>query len=218
MFAVSDYNERYCDPPLPEAELDTIVRSICGRYGPGASVMPTLRDTRDDFNDLGTWVESPPKKAERLLAESAESLCSRYVEPPNYIVPGLITYGITILASPPKFGKSWMCLDMALSVATGTSFMGLGTNKDRSLWKIIDYRTINKHRGIAREFVPRTLDFNVHPHLLRHTCITQWFEKGLDIKQIQYLAGHASTDITLEIYTHYQEKERRKQTAEMIRA
>lgn len=88
----------------------------------------------------------------------------------------------------------------------------------RSLWQIIDYRTINKHRGNVREFVPRTLDFNVHPHLLRHTCITRWFEKGLDIKQIQYLAGHASTDVTLEIYTHYQENERRKQTAEMIRA
>ena len=54
-FAVSDYNERYCDPPLPESELDTIVRSICGRYEPGASVMPTLRDAWDDFNDLGVW-------------------------------------------------------------------------------------------------------------------------------------------------------------------
>lgn len=61
----------------------------------------------------------------------------------------------------------------------------------RSLWKIIDYRNINKYRGNKREFVPRTLDFDVHPHLLRHTCITNWFEMGLDIKEIQYLAGHA---------------------------
>ena len=32
----------------------------------------------------------------------------------------------------------------------------------RSLWQIIDYRTINKHRGNVREFVPRTLDFKQH--------------------------------------------------------
>ena len=64
----------------------------------------------------------------------------------------------------------------------------------------------------------RTLDFDVHPHLLRHTCITRWFEQGLDIKEIQYLAGHSSVDITLEIYTHYQGKARRQQTADKIRA
>jgi hypothetical protein len=46
------------------------------------------------------------------------------------VVPGLIPTGLTILASPPKFGKSWMCLDLSLSVATGTPFMGIPTNKD----------------------------------------------------------------------------------------
>ncbi len=69
-----------------------------------------------------------------------------------------------------------------------------------------------------REFVVHSLDFAVHPHLLRHTCVTRWFEQGLDIKEIQYLAGHATVDITLEIYTHYMDKERRKETAAKIRA
>ena len=75
----------------------------------------------------------------------------------------------------------------------------------RSLWDLVDRRV-------------RTMDFDVHPHLLRHTCITRWFEQGLDIKEIQYLAGHSSVDITLEIYTHYSQKERRKETAAKIRA
>ena len=64
----------------------------------------------------------------------------------------------------------------------------------------------------------RTLGFSVHPHLLRHTCVTRWFEQGLDIKEIQYLAGHSTVDITLDIYTHYMNKERGKKTAEKIRA
>ena len=148
---ISGYNEDYCDPPLPEEELDAICRSV-GKYKAGDKVMASLRDAWDDFNDLGTWVESPPKKAKRLFAESAESLCSRYVEPPKYIVPGLITYGITILASPPKFGKSWMCLDMALSVATGTEFMGLETSKDGVIYLALedgDYRLKDRMMKVA---------------------------------------------------------------------
>ena len=64
----------------------------------------------------------------------------------------------------------------------------------------------------------RDLPFEAHPHLLRHTRITRWFEQGLDLKEIQYLAGHASLDMTLGIYTHYQAELRMKDTAEKIRA
>lgn len=88
----------------------------------------------------------------------------------------------------------------------------------RNVWALIDRRTIEKRKDNQRELVTRTLDFKVHPHLLRHTRITRWFEQGLDIKEVQYLAGHATVDITLEVYTHYMNKERRKQTADKIRA
>lgn len=88
----------------------------------------------------------------------------------------------------------------------------------RNRWALIDRRTIEKRKDNQRELVARTLDFKVHPQLLRHTRITRWFEQGLDIKEVQYLAGHATVDITLEIYTHYMNKERRKQTADKIRA
>lgn len=151
-YAIADYNERYCDPPLPDAELDTIVRSICGRYEPGASVMATLRDAWDDFNDLGEWKESEPKKIEKLEAESMRSLSLRHIEPPKFIIPGIITYGITILASPPKFGKSWMCMDMAISVATGTKFMDLDVNKDGVIYLALedgDYRLQDRAYKVA---------------------------------------------------------------------
>ena len=85
----------------------------------------------------------------------------------------------------------------------------------RALWRIIDYRTVSKCTG-NREIVERTLDFDVHPHLLRHTCITRWFVSGLDFKEVQHLAGHASVDITLEVYTHYQESLRKDETAAKI--
>jgi integrase len=48
--------------------------------------------------------------------------------------------------------------------------------------------------------VPGLVDFYVAPHLLRHTYITELCLSGMDIKKIQYLAGHETAEITLEIY------------------
>ena len=64
--------------------------------------------------------------------------------------------------------------------------------------------------------VVRTLDFHVHPHQLRHTYITRLFESGLDIKEIQYLAGHATVNMTLRVYTHYRHESRHQSTAQKV--
>lgn len=125
------YNDRYCVPPLPPEELDTICRSVCTRYNAGEAIAGSLRDAWDDFNDMGERGEREPKDApqKRIAAESMANLAQRHIEAPTYVVDNLIANGITILASPPKFGKSWMCMDLAISVATGTRFMGLETKQ-----------------------------------------------------------------------------------------
>lgn len=46
-----------------------------------------------------------------------------------------------------------------------------------------------------------TIDFPVKPHILRRTYVTRLILGGMDLKRVQYLAGHADPKITLEIYT-----------------
>ena len=45
-----------------------------------------------------------------------------------------------------------------------------------------------------------SLDFEVTPHLLRHTYITNLIHAAVDPKTVQYLAGHESSKITMDIY------------------
>lgn len=45
-----------------------------------------------------------------------------------------------------------------------------------------------------------TLDFQVTPHQLRHTYITNLLYSGADPKTVQYLAGHKNSKITMDTY------------------
>lgn len=67
-------------------------------------------------------------------------------------------------------------------------------------------------RTVAR--LSANLGFYVHPHLLRHTYATRLVESGsLDIKEVQYLLGHSTPAMTLNIYAHYDRKSRESATA-----
>lgn len=45
-----------------------------------------------------------------------------------------------------------------------------------------------------------SLDFEVTPHQLRHTYITNLIHASVDPKTVQYLAGHQNSKITMDIY------------------
>lgn len=92
------------------------------------------------------------------------------------------------------------------------------------LWGIIKTRTTTDPNLLGKPTSPRhpntvyALDFHVHAHLLRHTCITRWLEAGFDLKEVQYLSGHSTPDMTLRVYAHYDQRVRLENTASKIRA
>ena len=55
---------------------------------------------------------------------TADEILSMEFKEPEFIVPGIIPEGLTMLVGPAKTGKSWLCLDLALSIASGREVLG----------------------------------------------------------------------------------------------
>lgn len=93
----------------------------------------------------------------------------------------------------------------------------------RRVWGYVRTRTVRErtyYRYVNGQKIPHTvtpvlgeraahnsdvvysIDFEVTPHQLRHTYITNLLLAGVDVKTVQYLAGHEHAKITLDIYAH----------------
>lgn len=96
---------------------------------------------KNDFNKPRGWLRDasaptaqaqPPKGAPGSAERPLEILClpellARDFPEPRWAVPGLLSEGLTILAGKPKLGKSWLALNLGLTIAAGG--MALGTTK-----------------------------------------------------------------------------------------
>ncbi len=112
---VTNTNEFVFKEPLSNDEMNTILRD------------ETFRDIQE--------TEFRP-----IEGMSAAELMNTDIKPVEFIVNGLLPVGLNILASPPKYGKSFMCMDLALSVASGRDFLGYTTNKNPVLYLALEDR------------------------------------------------------------------------------
>lgn len=95
---------------------------------------------RPDFEQYAAEVAEGLKEdaAPALATITAAELQSRDIPPIKWTVVDLLAVGLNIIASPPKFGKSWMALDLCLSVTSGWKFLGYQTYKGNSLYLALE--------------------------------------------------------------------------------
>lgn len=87
--------------------------------------MSNYIDDRDGaFFDPDCFKEDKPTKKPRITKMTAAQLSVAQFPEVKFIVPNLIPTGLTVLASSPKIGKSWMVLQIAERVATGSKVFG----------------------------------------------------------------------------------------------
>jgi hypothetical protein len=72
--------------------------------------------------EQGNRVTTPVTPAR--VAWTAKELLRMELPEPVWAVPGFIPAGVTLLAGPPKIGKSWMALGISVAVATGGKALG----------------------------------------------------------------------------------------------
>mgnify|MGYP005933685225 CR=1 FL=1 len=73
-----------------------------------------------------------------LKMYSSEYIMNTPMKPIEYCVDGLISQGLFILAGAPKVGKSWLALDMCLSIAKGEKVLGQQTTQGTALYLCLE--------------------------------------------------------------------------------
>ncbi|MFI1465631.1 AAA family ATPase [Streptomyces wuyuanensis] len=63
--------------------------------------------------------EAAPKRERPRTAWTADQLMAAHFPEPKWAVPGILAEGVSLLAGPPKVGKSWLSLGLGLAVAAG---------------------------------------------------------------------------------------------------
>ena len=141
---------------------------------------------------ISTELKSPAAKRDipipKCLADCLKEAKSKSVS--DYVIAG--SNGEPLSYS--QFQRLW-------------NYIKVRTAKERKYYKYINGQkvicTINPTLGSHQHNNPKlvySLDFNVTPHQLRHTYITNLIYYGVDPKTVQYLAGHENSKTTMDIY------------------
>lgn len=140
---------------------------------------------------------------------SARELQNKDLPELNIIVEDMIFQGLIILASPPKYGKSLLMLDLCLSVATGKDFLGHKTNAGQCLYLALEDspRRLKDRMGkvLDSEDAPSNFDYAVNSESLESGLINQlenYITEKKDTKLIvidtlQKVRGHINKNDTL---------------------
>ncbi len=100
---------------------------------------------------------------------TAESLLTADFPDPTYLIPDILPEGVTLLAGAPKIGKSWLCLDIAVTLAHGGTILG---NK-----VVIPTRTLYVSLEDTARRLKSRLRKQCSAPINKHTIVTEW-DKG----------------------------------------
>lgn len=73
-----------------------------------------------------------------LQTKTAEEILTTVFKPKEFIIDGLLTQGLYILAGAQKVRKSWLAMDICFSIATGASVLGRETIQGTALYLCLE--------------------------------------------------------------------------------
>jgi len=109
--------------------------------GSAASIRMLLLPEQPAHGDVSVWLDQghDAQQLKTLVAATqpigeqdsptvatvdATELMRMSLPPVRFVVPGILPEGLALLVGRPKVGKSWLCLDLAIAVASGGMALG----------------------------------------------------------------------------------------------
>ena len=93
-----------------------------------------------------------------LITRSCEEIMTTVYKPIEFVIDGLLTQGLYILAGTPKVGKSWLALDMCLSIAKGESVLGQKTLQGTALYLCLEDSYARIQNRLYEPTAPKSKD------------------------------------------------------------
>jgi hypothetical protein len=101
-----------------------------------------------------------PAQAKPIGISGTELMATDFPDPP-WLVDGLLPLGFTILAGPPKKGKSWFALELALSICMDGSFLGRKTTAGKVLYVAFEDGPTRMKNRMKRQGWPQRATDNI---------------------------------------------------------
>ena len=73
------------------------------------------------------------------------------------------------------------------------------------LYNIMDAYSKQEATKVKGGYRKLEMTARISAHILRHTGCTRMAERGMDVKVLQYIMGHANIAVTMEVYNHITE-------------
>ena len=119
----------------------------------------------------------PVQELEQIEFMTGTELEKADIEKPFFIIKEVLPTGLAILASPPKFGKSWLVLLMALCIANGKKFLGFDTEKVACLYLALEDSSARikarTEKIMNGESFPENFIFSVKARDISHGLVEQ---------------------------------------------
>lgn len=98
----------------------------------------TINKAIKDKDKREIYIENKLENVNELEYITARELQKKELKPITYYVEDILPQGLTLICSAPKIGKSWLALDLCLSICKGTSFLGHNTKETGCLYLALE--------------------------------------------------------------------------------
>ncbi len=177
-------------PELPEKG---DISDVMEHFGPvkAASALVSLAEETMRWDpSTAPAAAEPGEKSHSLAVISAKELQQKEIAPPRFVVKGFLPQGLALLASPPKYGKSWFVLGLCLAVAEGKPFLGWDTVQGGCL-----YLALEDAQWRLQDRMNQVLAGGEAPEGLYYATTAQSLDQGLLDQLEEHMVAHPDTGL-----------------------